>query len=125
MMKRHRGSSILTRILISGFDAPIIVTEGKKIKHWCARIQKDLGIQAFQLIARAMEAWREPRHIITNPNPEKSLSPAELGTVELPDSEWFEEIDLSLLTTRMLGLFDPPSSPDEEEGADPIRWHTF
>jgi hypothetical protein len=53
------------------------------------------------------------------------LSPAELETVKLSNSGWFEEIDFPLLMTRTFELFDPSSSPEDEDGADPISWHTF
>jgi hypothetical protein len=49
------------------------------------------------------------------------LSTVDLGTVDLPDSRRFEEVGLSLLTARTLGLFDLSSLPGDEDETDPIR----
>jgi hypothetical protein len=68
-----------------------------------------------------MEVCPKPGHTIAHLKPERLLSPVELGIFDLPDSRRFEEVDLSLLTARTLGLFDLSSSPGNEDETDPIR----
>jgi hypothetical protein len=126
MQRYQRGRFIVTKILISGFDMPVIVSNGKKVDYWISGVRAALRRNSERLRKLAIEEWRRQGHEITDDllqNPMTSNDLLQAPSVPVEESsakaeepmfQLFEETDVSLLCTEIFRTTNPFGFPQDD-----------
>jgi hypothetical protein len=132
MQRYQRGRSIVTKILISGFDMPVTVSNGKKIEDWKGGVQAALHRNSKRFQTLAMENWRRQGHeiaddffqdpmashdlLLTSTASAASTASAEelFANTEEPTFELFGETGVSLLWAELFLTVDQFGFPQDD-----------
>jgi hypothetical protein len=126
MRRYQRGKSIVTKILISGFDIPVIVSNGKKVEGWKVSVREALHRNSKRLQNLCIDKWRRQEHEIADdflhdPMASSDLLPASSALAEEspantkePTFQLFDEADISQFWTELFWTANQFGFPQDE-----------